>query len=219
MKTDLFHSCGHCWVLQICWHIECSTFIASSFRIWNSSTGIPSPLLILFRVMLPKAHLTSHWRMSGSRWVITPSWWVITPLFFTTSLILSNHTHVATVHCTGQATSDLNYENQAQWKRLQNVWKDNSGYLGAHFFFFFILLLYFYIFFYWSAVDLQCCVSFRCTEKWFILHMCVCGVCVFHFRFFSIICYYKILNRVPYVILLYSIANYIQQHLAYLFYI
>ena len=26
----------------ICWHIECSTFTASSFRIWNSSTGIPS---------------------------------------------------------------------------------------------------------------------------------------------------------------------------------
>ena len=24
--------------------------------------------------MLPKAHLTSHFRMSGSRWVITPSW-------------------------------------------------------------------------------------------------------------------------------------------------
>ena len=21
MKTDLFHSCGHCWVFQICWHI------------------------------------------------------------------------------------------------------------------------------------------------------------------------------------------------------
>ena len=41
MKTDLFKSCGHCWVFQICWHIECSTFIASSFRTWNSSTGIP----------------------------------------------------------------------------------------------------------------------------------------------------------------------------------
>ena len=26
-----------------CWHIECSTFTASSFRIWNSSTGISSP--------------------------------------------------------------------------------------------------------------------------------------------------------------------------------
>ena len=29
-----------------CWHIECSTFTASSFRIWNSSTGIPSPPLL-----------------------------------------------------------------------------------------------------------------------------------------------------------------------------
>ena len=74
MKTDLFQSCGHCWVFQICWHIECSTFTTSSFRIWNSSTGIPLPPLALFKAMLPKAHLTSHSRMSGSRWVITPSW-------------------------------------------------------------------------------------------------------------------------------------------------
>ena len=74
MKTDVFQSCGHCWVFQICWHIECSTFTASSFRIWNSSTGIPSPPLALFVVMVSKAHLTSHSRMSGSRWVITPSW-------------------------------------------------------------------------------------------------------------------------------------------------
>ena len=74
MKTELFPSCGHCWVFQICWHIECSTFTASSFRIWNSSTGIPSHPLVLFIVMLPKAHLTSHSRMSGSRWVITSSW-------------------------------------------------------------------------------------------------------------------------------------------------
>ena len=74
MKTDLFQSCGHCWVFQMCWHIECSTFTASAFRIWNSSTGIPSPSLALFLVMLPKAHLTSHSRMSGSRSVITPSW-------------------------------------------------------------------------------------------------------------------------------------------------
>ena len=73
MKTDLLQSCGHCWVFQI-WHIECSTFTASSFRIWNSSAGIPSPPLALFIVMLPKAHLTLHSRMSGSGWVITPSW-------------------------------------------------------------------------------------------------------------------------------------------------
>ena len=74
MKTDLFQSCGHCWVFQIYWHLECNTFRASSFRIWNSSTGIPSPPLALFVVMLPKAHLTSHSKMSGSRWVIAPSW-------------------------------------------------------------------------------------------------------------------------------------------------
>ena len=55
-----FQSCGHCWVFQVCWHIECNTFTASSFRIWNSLTGIPSPPLALFVVMLPKALLTSH---------------------------------------------------------------------------------------------------------------------------------------------------------------
>ena len=55
-------------------HIECSTFTASYFKIWNCSAGISSPPLTLFIVMLPKAHLTSHSRMSGSRWVITPSW-------------------------------------------------------------------------------------------------------------------------------------------------
>ena len=74
MKADLLQSCGHCWVFPICWHIECSTFTASSFSVWYSSTGIPSPPLALLKVMLPKVHLTSHSRMSGSRWVITPTW-------------------------------------------------------------------------------------------------------------------------------------------------
>ena len=73
-KLTFFQSCGHCWVFQICWHIECSTFTASSSRIWNSSAGIPSPPLALFIVMLPKAHLISHSRMSGSRWATTPYW-------------------------------------------------------------------------------------------------------------------------------------------------
>ena len=59
MKTDLFQSCDHCWVFQICWHIECSTFTASSLRIWYSSAGIPLSSLVLFTVMIPKAHLTS----------------------------------------------------------------------------------------------------------------------------------------------------------------
>ena len=74
MKTDIFQSYGHYWAFQIWWHIECSTFTASSFRIWHSSAVIQSPSLALFIVMLPKACLTSHSRMSGSRWVTTPLW-------------------------------------------------------------------------------------------------------------------------------------------------
>ena len=62
-----------CWVFQICWHIEFSTFTASTFRTWNSTTGIPSPTLALFVVMLPKSHLTSHSRMSDYGSLITPS--------------------------------------------------------------------------------------------------------------------------------------------------
>ena len=74
MKTDLFQTCGHYWVFQTWWHIECSTSTASSFRIWNSSTGIPLPPRALFVVMLSKAHLTLYSKMSGSRLVITSSW-------------------------------------------------------------------------------------------------------------------------------------------------
>ena len=74
MKTDLFHSFGQCWVFQFCWHTKRNTFTAPSFRILNTSTGIPSLPLALFILMLPKAHLTLHSQMSGSRWVIIPLW-------------------------------------------------------------------------------------------------------------------------------------------------
>ena len=47
---------------------------AVSFRIWNSSVGSSSPPLAVFIVMLPKAHLTSHSRMSDSSWVTTLLW-------------------------------------------------------------------------------------------------------------------------------------------------
>ena len=65
------------------------TFTAWSFRIWNSSAGIPSTPLALFVVMLPKVTLTSHSRISGYRWgtqSLTPplttllNFIVITPL-------------------------------------------------------------------------------------------------------------------------------------------
>ena len=57
--NENWQSCGHCWVFQIRWHIEFSTLTASSFRTWNNPSGIPSPPLALFIVMLPKAYLTS----------------------------------------------------------------------------------------------------------------------------------------------------------------
>ena len=45
----------------ICYHLECSTLTASSFRIWNSSAGIPSPPLALFIMMLPKHPDETSW--------------------------------------------------------------------------------------------------------------------------------------------------------------
>ena len=74
MKTDLFRSCGHWWVFKICWHIECSTFAASSFRIWNRSTGIPSPPLALFLVMLSKAHLSNAQNSPSQALTIHEPW-------------------------------------------------------------------------------------------------------------------------------------------------
>ena len=62
IETDFFQSYGHCWVFQIFWHFEHNTLTASSFRIWNNSTGILSPPLPLFIPLFPKAHMTLHSR-------------------------------------------------------------------------------------------------------------------------------------------------------------
>ena len=59
MKTDFSQSCGHCWVSQIYWHIECITLTTSSFRIWNSLARIPLPLLALFFVTINSIHSSS----------------------------------------------------------------------------------------------------------------------------------------------------------------
>ena len=67
MRTDIFQSCGHCWVFQNCWDNECRTLMASSFRDLNSFAGILSPLALLTAVLL-MAHLTSDSRMLGSGW-------------------------------------------------------------------------------------------------------------------------------------------------------
>ena len=54
--------------------VECSPFTASSFRIWTSSAGIPSPPLALFIVMLPKAtwlHTPGSLTLQREK----PPWW------------------------------------------------------------------------------------------------------------------------------------------------
>ena len=71
MKTDLFQSCGHCWVFQICWHIECKSLTASSFRTWNNSAEIPSPPLTLFVVthQFSSVQSLSHVRLFATPWI------------------------------------------------------------------------------------------------------------------------------------------------------
>ena len=76
MKMVLFQYYGHCRVFPICWHIECRTLKASSFRILNSSTGIPSPSLALFIMMLPKL---ADWLWVADHNIVVI--WVIKTLF------------------------------------------------------------------------------------------------------------------------------------------
>ena len=69
MKTDLFQSCGHCWVFQICWqHFHSIIFQDLKQLSWNSHHlhYLCSQWCFLSPI--------SHSRMSGSIWVITSSW-------------------------------------------------------------------------------------------------------------------------------------------------
>ena len=73
MKIALFQSCGH-WSFPSLLAYWVQHFNSIIFRTWNSSAGVKPHPLALFLVRLPKAHLTSHFRISGSRWVTTPLW-------------------------------------------------------------------------------------------------------------------------------------------------
>ena len=73
LSVDLLWDCnenwpfpvlGLCWVFWICWHVEWSKLTASSLRFEIAQLGFHH--LHLFVVILPKAHLTTHSRMSYS---------------------------------------------------------------------------------------------------------------------------------------------------------
>ena len=141
-KIDLFQSCGHCWVFQICWHIECSTLAAASFRIWKSSAGIPSPPLALFTVMLPKAHLTLHSRMSGCRWVTIPSWLFgsLRPFLYSYSvyschIFLISSASLATAKSLQSCLTLCDWLHRRQPTRLRLPWDSpgNNTRVGCHF--------------------------------------------------------------------------------------
>ena len=53
--------------------------------------------------------------------------------------------------------------------------------------------------FYWSIINLQCCISFKYTPKWFS-YLYALYIYIFFFKFFSIVGYYKILNIVSCII-------------------
>ena len=148
---DLVQSCGQCWVFY--WHIECSTFTASTFRIWNSSTGIPSPPTSFVRIILPKAHLTSHSRMSGSRWVITPSWLSgLWRYFLYSSSVYSCHLFLI-------SSAFVRSILFLSFIVLLFAW--NVPLVSLIFFFFFS-----FIFISWKLITLQYCSGFCHTLTW-----------------------------------------------------
>ena len=111
----------------ICWHIECSTLTGSTLGILNSSAGTPSPSLALFLVTLPKAHLTSHSRMSSSRWMTTPLWFscllrlILRSSVCSCSLFLISSVSVGSYHLCPLSCASLH--TMFPWN-LQFSWRD-----------------------------------------------------------------------------------------------
>ena len=116
-----------------------------------------------------------------------------------------------------EASMDGAQQRRRWWQRGRQE-PDHVGFYGAprmfpvkmtvgaieHFYF---ILFYLFIFlrfvkkkFYWSIVDLQCCISFRCTAKC-ISYTYTYIHSFFFFRFFSHIGHFRVLSRVPCAIL------------------
>ena len=65
MKTDLFQSCGHCWVSQICWHID---FMLQLYKITIGESWV-------------KGHGTLYHFVTSCQFLITSKWQFIRKWF------------------------------------------------------------------------------------------------------------------------------------------
>ena len=74
MKTDLFQSCGHCWVFQICQHIECSTFKASSFRNSKRFLSIQKMIELCYLYQRKTVITTGWWTLLVGRKLLCKTW-------------------------------------------------------------------------------------------------------------------------------------------------
>ena len=140
-----FQFCGYCWVFQICCHIECSTSMASSFRIWNSSTGIPSPLLALRSSYSHPGCDHFQWTLSllSPRCsCIVESWSVAShPLLFLRLSKVHTSQHFCSQAASGSNTSPVGWDNEIPHdsvvfsvpKGRQHIWNYHFALISVQF--------------------------------------------------------------------------------------
>ena len=77
IKTDLFQSCGHCWVFQICWHIECSKgiWLQNFIQDWGNRP-LEGTNKILYVPEPRRKEQWPHKRLTQTcLWVSRSLWW------------------------------------------------------------------------------------------------------------------------------------------------
>ena len=75
-ETDFFQSRGHCWIFQLCWHVERGTFTASSFRIWNSWEVYNGVSHRPYSMELSWIEAWRHLTDQEQGWMEPGSWWL-----------------------------------------------------------------------------------------------------------------------------------------------
>ena len=74
--------------------------------------------------------------------------------------------------------------------------------------FFLHFIRFLFLFFYWNIVDLQCCVGFRYTAKWFSFIYIYIYIYIFRYIYilFQILFPYRLLQNIEYSYLCYTVG-------------